>query len=147
MANWDRFDSAFECPDSVKNDKIRELYQGAYAEVRSECQNLDLSVGFIMRASLMLDAFIKHQQTKRSPYGEDGGYSHPGQEKDALVALQAIIKDYDDLLIKSRPKEPRGVSPEAVRDALVMVLRRIEDQDLRVKLQMQFVSEMEKIGL
>lgn len=147
MADWDRFDFAFECPASVKSEKLRAGYQSVYAEVRAECVAYDLPAGFVMRAATMLDWFIKHQQTKDVAYGEDGGYAHPGQEKDALVALQSITRDYDDLLIKSRPKEPRGVAPEAVRDALVMVLRRIEDPDMRVKLQMQFVNELEKIGL
>jgi len=147
MADWDRFDFAFECPSSVKNARLKEGYQSAYAEVRGECQLYDLPAGFIMRAAMMLDLFVKHQQTKSIAYGEDGAYAHPGQEKDALAALQSITRDYDELLIKSRPKEPHGVPPEAVRDALVMVLRRIEDPDLRTRLQMQFVSELEKIGL
>jgi hypothetical protein len=148
MANWDRFDFAFNCPDSIKDKKLREGYQSSYAEVRAECEQFDMPVGFIMRAASMLDLFIKHQQTKSVGYGDDGGYANPAQEKDAINALQTIARDYDELLLKSRPKDgPRGVAPEAVRDALVMVLRRVEDQELRTRLQMQFLSEFEKIGL
>lgn len=147
MSKWDRFDFAFECPKSIRTKALREGYQAAYAEVRAECEQFDMPVGFIMRAASMIDLFIKHQQTKSKEYGDDGGYLSPAQEKDAINALQAIARDYDELLLKSRPKESKGVSPEAVRDALVMVLRRIDDQDMRVRLQMQFVSELEKIGL
>lgn len=147
MASWDQFDFAFNCPESVKDPKLREGYQGVYAEVRTECEIHDLPAGFIMRAATMIDWFIKHQQTKGVTYGDVGGYANPAQEKDALMALQAITRDYDDLLIKSRPKEPRGVSPEAVRDALVVVLRRIPDAEERMKLQLMFANEFEKIGL
>lgn len=149
-SKWDRFDFAFNCPESVRDGKLREGYQAAYAEVRSECENLDMPVGFIIRASSMLDLFIKHQQTKSVGYGDDGGYLSPAQEKDAINSLQAIARDYDELLIKSRPKtpdQPAGVPEQAVKDALVAVLRRVEDPDLRQKLQMQFVAEFDKIGV
>lgn len=147
MADWDKFDFAFECPASIKDDKLREGYQAVYAEVRAECEAYDLPAGFIMRAATMIDWFIRHQQTKGLAYGAEGGYAHPAQEKDALVALQAITRDYDDLLIKSRPKEPRGVPAEAVRDALVIVLRRVQDPELRMRLQQEFLVEFEKLGL
>lgn len=147
MADWDKFDFAFNCPESVKDEKLRAGYQAVYAEVRGECEQYDLPSGFVMRAATMLDWFIKHQQTKGLTYGTDGAYANPAQEKDALLALQGITKDYDDLLLKSRPKEMRGVSPEAVRDALVMVLRRVQDPDIRMRLQQEFLVEFEKIGL
>lgn len=147
MANWDKFDFAFECPSSIKSEELRAGYQAVYAEVRGECEAYDLPAGFVMRAATMIDWFIKHQQTKNVTYGETGAYANPAQEKDALMALQGITKDYDDLLLKSRPKETRGVSPEAVRDALVMVLRRVQDPDTRQRLQMEFLVEFEKIGL
>jgi hypothetical protein len=117
--------------------------------VRLECEGADVPVGFIIRASSMLDLFIKHQQTKAMGYGEDGAYFSPAQEKDAINSLQAIARDYDELLLKYRPKDkPQvGVSEVAVRDALVSVLRRIEDPDLRQRLQMQFVAEFDKIGV
>ena len=147
---WDRFDFAFNCPASVQSEPLREGYQAAYAEVRAEAENLDMPVGFIIRAASMLDLFIKHQQTKSVGYGDDGGYLSPAQEKDAINSLQAIARDYDELLLKSRPKEAPvkpGVPEEAVRDALVAVLRRVEDPDLRQKLQMQFVAEFDKLGV
>lgn len=149
MSKWDQFDFAFECPSSVTNEKLREGYQNAYVEVRGECEGLDLPVGFIIRASSMLDLFIKHQQNKSVGYGDDGGYLSPAQEKDAINSLQAIARDYDELLIKSRPKEPvfKGVPEDAIREALVAVLRRVDDPELRVKLQMQFVHEFEKLGV
>lgn len=150
MSKWDQFDFAFNCPSSVTDESLRMGYQHAYAEVRAECEGLDLPVGFIIRASSMLDLFIKHQQNKGKGYGEDSGYLSPAQEKDAINALQAIAKDYDELLIKSRPKDlaaAKGVPEEAIREALVAVLRRIDDPEQRVKLQMQFVHEFEKLGV
>ncbi len=149
MSKWDQFDFAFNCPTVVTDETLRQGYQAAYAQVRAECDALDLPVGFIIRSSTMLDLFIKHQQTKSVGYGDDGGYANPAQEKDAINALQAIARDYDELLIKSRPKEPvlKGVPEDAIRDALVAVLRRIDDPELRVKLQMQFVHEFEKLGV
>lgn len=149
MSKWDQFDFAFNCPASITDETLREGYQKAYAEVRLECEGASVPVGFIIRASSMLDLFIKHQQSKAKGYGDDGGYATPGQEKDAINSLQAIARDYDELLLKYLPKEkPQvGVPETAVRDALVAVLRRIEDPDLRQKLQMQFVAEFDKIGV
>lgn len=149
MSKWDRFDFAFECPKSIEDAKLREGYQAAYAEVRTECEDLAMPVGFIIRAASMLDLFIKHQQTKGKGYGDDGGYLSPAQEKDAINSLQAIARDYDELLLKSRPRTPeaKGVPEQAVKDALVAVLRRVDDPELRQRLQMQFVSEFDKIGI
>lgn len=146
---WDRFDFAFNCPPSVTKKVLKDGYQAAYAEVRSECEAMDLPVGFIIRASTMLDLFVKHQQTKGVTYGEDGGYANPSQEKDAINALQSIARDYDELLLRVKPKDQtmKGVPPELVKEALVAVLRKVKDPDVRQMLQMQFVGEFDKLGI
>lgn len=150
MANWDNFDFAFTCPESVTDDALRVGYEKMLAEVRKESENHELSVGQIIRAETMIKWYIKHQQTSKYHYGEDHGYQHPGQEKDAMLALQGVTRDYDEILLKARSKAPvvqQGVPEEAVREALVTVLRSVEDPALRRALQARFVSEFEKLGV
>jgi hypothetical protein len=142
MADWDKYDSLFTCPDSVTDTDLRAGYQAFYADARRECEGLDLSAAQVMRTSVMLNWFFKHQQTSRKGYGTDDGYQHPGQEKDAILAWEQIAKTWDDVRLKSRRADPGGLAPEKVRDVFLSVLSKVDDPQLRAVLQDQFVEAL-----
>jgi hypothetical protein len=101
-----------------------------------------MSVAQIMRTSVMLNWFFKHQQTSRKGYGTDEGYQHPGQEKDAILAWEAIAKTWDDVRLKAKRTEPGGLAPEKVRDVFVAVLAEVTEPGLRALLQDKFVEAL-----
>jgi hypothetical protein len=139
-STWDKYDALFHCPDSVTDEDLRTGYQAFYATCRRECEGLDLSAAQVMRTSILLGWFFKHQQTSRKGYGEDDGYQHPGQEKDAILAWEAIAKTWDDVRLKSKRNEQSGLSPEKVRDVVLAVLGEVPDGQLRAVLQDKFVE-------
>lgn len=141
-ADWDKFDALFTCPASVTDNDLRTGYQEFYVTARHECEGLDMSAAQIMRTSVMLNWFFKHQQTSRKGYGEDDGYQHPGQEKDAILAWEQIAKTWDDVRMKSKPKV-EGLSPEAVRDIFLRVLGGVDDPKVRAVLQDRFVEALQ----
>jgi hypothetical protein len=142
MADWDKFDGLFTCPRSVEDADLRTGYEEFYATARRECEGLDMSAAQIMRTSVMLNWFFKHQQTSRRGYGTDEGYQHPGQEKDAILAWEAIAKTWDDVRMKSRRADPGGLAPEKVRDVFLAVLAEVDDPGLRAALQDKFVEAL-----
>lgn len=144
MANtaWEKFDSLFTCPDSVTDADLRTGYVEFYDTCRREVEGLDMSPAQIMRTSVMLNWFFKHQQTSRKGYGEDDAYQHPGQEKDAILAWEQIAKTWDDVRLKSRPKV-EGLTPEQVRDIFLRVLGGVEEPGLRAALQDRFVEALQ----
>jgi hypothetical protein len=141
-ADWDKFDGLFTCPRSVEDTDLRTGYEEFYTTARRECEGLDMSAAQIMRTSVMLNWFFKHQQTSRRGYGTDEGYQHPGQEKDAILAWEAIAKTWDDVRLKSKRADPGGLAPEKVRDVFVAVLAAVEDPALRAALQDKFVEAL-----
>jgi hypothetical protein len=141
-ADWDKFDGLFTCPRSVEDTDLRTGYEEFYTTARRECEGLDMSAAQIMRTSVMLNWFFKHQQTSRRGYGTDEGYQHPGQEKDAILDWEAIAKSWDDVRLKSRRADPGGLAPEKVRDVFVAVLAAVEDPALRAALQDKFVEAL-----
>lgn len=143
--DWDKFDSLFSCPDSVTDPDLRQGYQAFYATARRECEGLDMSAAQVMRTSVMLNWFFKHQQTSRKGYGTDDGYQHPGQEKDAILAWEAIAKTWDDVRIKSKPREAGGMSPQQVRDVFLLVLSQVDDPAMRAELQDKFIEALSSV--
>jgi hypothetical protein len=141
--DWDKFDSLFTCPKSVADADLRGGYEEFYATARAECTGLDMSAAQIMRTSVMLNWFFKHQQTSRQGYGTDDGYAHPGQEKDAILAWEQIAKTWDDVRLKSKPREASGMSPEKVRDVFLAVLGEVDSPALRAALQDKFVEALQ----
>ena len=144
-STWDKYDSLFHCPDSVADEDLRTGYQAFYATCRRECEGLDMSAAQVMRTSVMLNWFFKHQQTSRRGYGTDDGYQHPGQEKDAILAWEAIAKTWDDVRLKSRAREAAGLSPEKVRDVFLAVLNVVDDGGLRAELQDKLIEALERV--
>lgn len=141
---WEKFDSLFTCPDSVTDDDLRTGYVEFYDTCRREVEGLDMSPAQIMRTSVMLNWFFKHQQTSRKGYGTDDGYQHPGQEKDAILAWEQIAKTWDDVRLKSRPKV-EGLTPEQVRDIFLRVLGGVDEPGLRALLQDRFVEALQAV--
>lgn len=141
-AEWDQYDGLFTCPDTVTDDDLRAGYQAFYATCRRECDGLDMSAAQVMRTSVMLNWFFKHQQTSRKGYGTDEGYAHPGQEKDAILAWEAIAKTWDDVRLKTQARQAAGMSPAQVRDVFLAVLGVVEDGALRAELQDKLVEAL-----
>jgi hypothetical protein len=142
-ADWDKFDGLFTCPESVRDPDLRRSYDEFYVTARRECEGRDMSAAQIMRTSVMLGWFFKHQQTSRKGYGTDDGYQHPGQEKDAILAWEQIAKTWDDVRLKTRPQETGGLAPEKIRDVFLLVLREVDDPELRAALQDKFVEALQ----
>jgi hypothetical protein len=140
-ADWTKFDALFTCPASVTDPDLRTGYEEFYALAREQVEDLDMSPAQIMRTSVMLNWYFKHQQTSRKGYGEADGYQHPGQEKDAILAWEQIAKTWDDVRIKSRPRTD-GLPPEKVRDIFLAVLGAVSDTSLRAVLQDRFVEAL-----
>jgi hypothetical protein len=138
---WTKFDSLFACPSSVTDEDLRAAFAEMYAAAKKGCEGLDLSAAQIMRTSVMLGWYFKHQQTSRVTYGDKGGYVHPGQEKDAILAWEAVANHWDEVRRKAQPSSS-GLSPETVRDVFVSVLASVEDPALRAALQDRFVEEL-----
>jgi hypothetical protein len=125
----------------VTDPDLRTGYEEFYATARRELDGLDMSAAQIMRTSVMLNWFFKHQQTSRKGYGTDDGYQHPGQEKDAILAWEQIAKTWDDVRMKSRPREA-GLPPERVRDVFLAVLGEVRDPQQRALLQDKFIEAL-----
>jgi hypothetical protein len=145
MADWDKFDGLFTCPKSVDDADLRTGYEEFYATARRECEGLDMSAAQIMRTSVMLNWFFKHQQTSRKGYGTEEGYQHPGQEKDAILAWEAIAKTWDDVRIRTQARQSAGLSPEKVRDVFLAVLGVVQDGGLRAELQDKLVEALSSV--
>lgn len=138
---WDKFDSLFACPASVSDEDLKVAYEQMYLAAKRGCEGLDLSAAQIMRTSVMLGWYFKHQQTSRITYGDRGGYVHPGQEKDAILAWEAVANHWDEVRRKAQPATS-GMRPEQVRDIFLAVLGKVDDPQLRAELQDCFVEAL-----
>lgn len=143
-ANWDKFDALFTCPASVTDADLRTGYEEFYVTAKRECEGLDMSSAQIMRTSVMLGWFFKHQQTSRTGYGDKNGYQHPGQEKDAILAWEAVAKTWDDVRSKAKlaSNGAAGMSAGQVRDVFMTVLAAVDDPAIRALLQDRFVEAL-----
>lgn len=146
--DWTDLDFAFKRSDAVTDTDLVVGYEALLARMRTEAQGLDISTAQILRGSIVIGWFVKHQQTSRRLYGDQGAYAHPGQEKDAIIAWEAIAKDWDDILHKSRSRGAvaSGVPVEVVRDAIVGVLKDLAPEE-RAALQSKFADAFERIGV
>jgi hypothetical protein len=144
VTDWTKFDALFTCPEAVTDQDLRDSYQQLYVQAKEECEGLEMSSAQIMRTSVMLAWYYKHQQTSRVGYGDKGGYQHPGQEKDALLAWEQIARGWDDVRTKSRPRAD-GLPPEKVRDIFLAVLGEIDEPGLRAVLQDKFVEALSAV--
>ncbi len=126
---WSDLDELFSCPASISDDKIRALYEALYARVKRELDAVELSTGQVIQASLMIGWTSKHLQTSRKVYGEKAGYQHAGQEKDAIMALEALLRDWNDTMLKARSQRDRahgaGVPVEVLQGVLAQALSKL----------------------
>lgn len=132
--DWSDLDTLFSCPDSVTDEKLRELYEVLVARLRTEMTTIEPNTGQLIQASLMTGWAVKHMSTSKAVYGEKSGYQHPGQEKDAILALEAIIRDWNDNLLKSRIARDRvtqGIPVKVVQEVLAGALSGL-DQEARM---------------
>lgn len=132
--DWTDLDELFSCPASVTDEKLRGLYEALYARVKAELNSIELTTGQLIQASLMTGWTVKHLQTTRRQYSDKNGYQHPGQEKDAIMALESIIRDWNDTILKARSQRDRGlqgIPVEVVQQALAQALAKL-DQEIRL---------------
>lgn len=57
----------------------------------------------LLRAERLLHWFLRCKQNEKVRYGEAGGYTSPGQEKDVNAFVQSLLRDWDDVIIRSKP--------------------------------------------
>jgi hypothetical protein len=129
IVEWADLDELFACPSSIKDEKLRELYQALYARMTRELQAVELTTAQVIQGSLMIGWTVKHLQTSRRDYGDKTGYQHASQEKDAIMALEGILKDWNDVIIKLRAQRDRGktgVPVEVLQEVLGTVLSRLD---------------------
>lgn len=131
-AAWADLDELFTCPDSVTDQKLRELYQALYARIVRELDAVEISTAQAIQGSLMMSWTVKHMQTSRKAYAHAEGYASPGQEKDAIMALEGILRDWNDIMHKARVHRDRnraGVPVEVLQQVLQSVLSRLPPDD------------------
>lgn len=127
-SEWTDLDELFSCPASITDPKLRELYEALFARVKRELDAVDLTTGQIIQASLMTGWTVKHMQTTRKAYGDKTGYQHPGQEKDAVIALESLLRDWNDAILKARAQRDRGrvgVPVEVLQQVLAHALSKL----------------------
>jgi hypothetical protein len=146
--DWTDLDFAFARPESVTDEDLVTGYEALLARLRAEAEGLDVSTAQILRGSIVIGWFIKHQQTTRKLYGDAGAYAHPGQEKDAIMAWEQVAKDWDDVLRKAKlTMLNRDVVPlPIVKAAIIRVLENVSAEQ-RAELQSQFADAFENIGV
>jgi hypothetical protein len=132
--DWSDLDALFSCPESITDPELRKLYEALYVRVTKELDNIEVSTGQIIQASLMTGWTVKHLQTSRQKYATEQGYSHPGQEKEAILALQNLLRDWNDIMLKARNQRDRGthgVPVHVLQEVLATALGSLP-QDTRV---------------
>lgn len=130
--DWTDLDELFTCPASVTDQKLRDLYQSLYDRVRRELETVELSTAQLIQGSLMMGWTVKHLQTSRKKYQSADGYQHPGQEKDAILALEGILRDWNDTMHKARVHRDRtrqGVPVEVIQQVLAQALSKLPPDD------------------
>lgn len=148
--DWSDLDELFTCPDSVTDDGLRALYEALRDRVRRETAGLDVSTGQLVQASLMLAWTVKHRSTSRHPYGDREGYQHPGQEKDAILALESVVRGFSDGIGKARDRAardtaPRGIPVDVVQTVLADALARL-DTDTRLPIISEVATALSGYG-
>ena len=146
--DWTDLDFAFARPESVTDEDLVAGYEALLKRLRDEAEGLDISTAQILRGSIVIGWFVKHQQTSRRLYGDKGAYAHPGQEKDAIMSWREVAKDWDDVLRRAKQAlaAVNGIPVEAVKDAIVTVLEKVDEQS-RIILQAEFAEAFEKLGV
>lgn len=144
MAEWSDLDELFVCPESVTDQKLRELYQALYARIVRELDMVEISTAQAIQGSLMISWTVKHMHTSRKAYANVEGYAHPGQEKDAIMALESILRDWNDIMHKARVHRDRsrtGVPVEVLQDVLKNALASVPT-DIRVPIVSHIASAL-----
>jgi hypothetical protein len=125
---WDDLDELFSCPAVITDQKLRDLYQALYARVTNELETVELSTAQLIQGSLMMGWTVKHLNTSRKKYQAADGYRDPGQEKDAIMALEGILRDWNDTMHKARVHRDRtrvGVPVEVIQEVLAQALSKL----------------------
>jgi hypothetical protein len=146
--DWSDLDFAFARPESVTDQDLITGYEALLKRLRDEAEGLDISTAQILRGSIVIGWFVKHQQTSRKLYGDQGAYAHPGQEKDAIMSWREVARDWDEVLRRAKQAlaTTNGIPVEAVKQAIIGVLEKV-DEDARIILQAEFADAFEKLGV
>lgn len=148
MPDYADLDTLFSCP--VDDEDLVALYEALRQRLLKETEAIEVSTASLIRGSLLLNWTVKHQRTTRLQYADIGGYANPGQEKDAIMALESILKDWDDIMLKSRPKDSSVEIKRLIEDvkaALSSVIGALEDEEQRVTLMAKFAKAFAQIGI
>lgn len=105
MADLTGLEWAFACPEGVTDDEIRHGYENLRLRLELELAQHPITTTAAIRAERILSYYCRLKQAEKMPYGdaEDCGFSSPAEEQQVNAFLKALLKDWDDVIIRSKP--------------------------------------------
>ncbi len=150
MADLTGLDWLFVCPAEITDPELKAGWEALRLKLELELANMPVTTTALLRAERLLHWFLRCKQNEMVSYGEPGGYTSPGQEKDVNVFVQGLLRDWDDVIIRSKPtgREEVLTVERKFKQIFVEVLAAVEmPKDVRNELSERFVRTVVAAGL
>jgi hypothetical protein len=150
MADLTGLDWLFECPEEITDPDLRAGWETLRLKLQMELENMPVTTTALVRAERLLHWFLRCKQCETVGYGEQGGYSSPGQEKDVNAFVAQLLKDWDDVIIRSKPTGHEAVLTveRKFKQIFVEVVSAVEmPGDVRNELAERFSRTVVSAGL
>lgn len=103
MADFTGLDWAFRCPAEVTDPELRAGHSTLMLRLQMEIAQMPITTTAALRAERILYFYIRLKAAEKAGYGTEEGFESPAEEKDVNAFLKALLKDWDDVIIRSKP--------------------------------------------
>jgi hypothetical protein len=150
MADLQGLEWVFKCPAEVTDETIKAGFETLRLRLELELGNMPLTTTALLRAERLLSFYVRMKQAETAGYGEKGGFSSPNEEKQVNAMIQGMLRDWDDIVIRSRPtgKDEVLAVERKFKDIFVEVLQAVPmSEEVRNDLAFRFSRTVMAAGL
>lgn len=150
MADLTGLEWAFKCPDDVTDPEIRAGYETLRLRLEMELAQFPITTTAAVRAERILSYYVRLKQAEQADYGSDDGFSSAAEEKEVNSFLKALLLDWDNVIIKSKPtgQDAALKVEKQMKQIMVDCIAAVEmPLDIRNELMERLVRTTEMAGL
>jgi hypothetical protein len=103
MADFTGLEWAFQVPGEITDEEIKSGYQALRLRLEMEIAQMPITTTAAVRAERILSFYCRLKAAEKAGYGSDEGFGSPAEEKEVNMFLKALLKDWDDVIIRSKP--------------------------------------------
>lgn len=103
MADFTGLDWAFKVPADISDEETKAGYETLRLRLQMEIDQIPITTIAAIRAERILSFYTRIKAAEAAGYGTDDGFSTPAEEMTVNTFLKTLLKDWDDVIIRSKP--------------------------------------------